>query len=1435
MGILYGVVIFAVLLILQMDQSRGLSLLSPGQHLLLFLLMGLVAWGAAKRPRREGSPFRPLLLLGLLLGCLLSGLGLASHLAMGRLHETWLPAARARLEAPRQEIRAAFRQFALRLAGLPSTWNGGRVPEANRSTRFRRLRELADTRGDAADRFGWTLWTKDRPDSWAGRTMASLAPEEIPGPEGLRIVQRGAAFVLVSTRRLPAGFILQGEYLLQSPLEKQPYLPLPALEEARRDERVSLRLPPLQGAGLRDDAAPGALTEDERWEEPPRGPAVLTFPLRDASGRPLMVVTIQDRREEGVRERIVHRTQALGLGISFLFLLASASLLLRRAPRASFAGAWLLGSSLFLWGARLLPLGFHDVFHGIALFDPELFASGLAWDLLKSPGDIFLTALFLATSLGVYDRWVATRSLRPTARRLLIGIQLVGLLLLAIFLLRMAWDAPRDARFDLLKVEFSASDAPRLLVQGSLFLLFFSWVTAARTLSRLLRSSRDRESAGRPLPFPAAARLYGWVAAAVLLYLPVVAVSTTQQREEFFLRKLLKRVESHQKERRDALWAALRTLHDSGEVGEVLRRYGPGSWEGASYEIWAAARLDEIGLSSSLRVFSGDGVLLGRFALNLPSRWESRYPPSSDQASVRSFLTPAGTSRKRVLVGETARRGPSGEILRFQIHLLDEYESLPFLRADYLYVQLFPRPRTQDTNPELLGSEPLVAAYDPEGRSLYSSLDQGPDLPPAATALAPRQARWETVRGGENTYRVLFKRLEDRLVAVGFILPSRMEQIGAFVRATLLGFLASAALALLLRLAAPATGPPGRHQGPFFRRLVALILAASLIPLLLLSFFLHRFVMREINEDIRTEGLASLGVARRVVKDYLTARPGAEEARVDDDVVFWLSQVVRQDLNLYSGELLSATSAREVYSSGLLPLRLDPRVYERLVLKGEAYALGEERMGGLSYQTVSAPVSPAEGTQDILSLPLAEKRQEILRKRADVEEAILIVTVGMLLLLTVLAHFLARRVSEPVVALAAASRRIEAGDFDAEVRVPARDEPALLIESFNRMAASLRRQREDLRRRSDYIEKILLNATTGVISLDPSGRLVTMNPAARLLLGLPGTSHEGKEFGAILEATPALAPLRRALEHSDARRERTWQIPLAGEGTPASLRVVSLPFRETPESPAGRILLLEDLTEAVRSSRLEAWAEMARRIAHEIKNPLTPIQLSADHLRRIHRSGDPRFDAVLEECLDTILNQVRSLRRIAAEFSDYARIPQVRKERLSTPGLVNQVLAPYRAAPPPGIRLESSVVPGTPDLFVDPALTRGALVNLIQNALEAMPEGGLLGVSAERGPRPAGEGAGEVRICISDSGPGMDPATLARLFEPYFSTKETGTGLGLSIVRKTVEEQGGRVAIESSPASGTRVILDLPAAPEIGPESAPSAPGTGQPAGPPAL
>jgi nitrogen fixation/metabolism regulation signal transduction histidine kinase len=222
-----------------------------------------------------------------------------------------------------------------------------------------------------------------------------------------------------------------------------------------------------------------------------------------------------------------------------------------------------------------------------------------------------------------------------------------------------------------------------------------------------------------------------------------------------------------------------------------------------------------------------------------------------------------------------------------------------------------------------------------------------------------------------------------------------------------------------------------------------------------------------------------------------------------------------------------------------------------------------------------------------------------------------------------------------------------------------------------------------------------------------------------------------------------------------------------------------------------------------RTHRLEAWAEMARQVAHEIKNPLTPIQLSAEHLRRVHADRGKPMGAVLESCVTSILGQVRLLRQISSEFSSFASAPTARPGPVDLPDLVAEVVDPYRTGLAGRIDVDNQVAPPLPRVFVDRTLIARALSNIVENALHAMPGNGALRLTAEAG-------TDDVLLRVSDTGVGMDEEALALVFEPYFSTKATGTGLGLPIARRNVELSGGEIEVNSKSGTGTTVTLRLP-------------------------
>ncbi|HKQ63013.1 MAG TPA: ATP-binding protein, partial [Candidatus Polarisedimenticolaceae bacterium] len=284
-----------------------------------------------------------------------------------------------------------------------------------------------------------------------------------------------------------------------------------------------------------------------------------------------------------------------------------------------------------------------------------------------------------------------------------------------------------------------------------------------------------------------------------------------------------------------------------------------------------------------------------------------------------------------------------------------------------------------------------------------------------------------------------------------------------------------------------------------------------------------------------------------------------------------------------------------------------------------------------------------------------------------------------------------------------------------------------------------------------------------------------------------------------------LAPLGAALRGTALHPGEARDVDIPRAGNPQRLRLVQLDLPDPEGGPAGRLLLLDDVTELMRSNQLAAWAEMARSIAHEIKNPLTPIQLSTEHLKRLLRDRHLLPHAELDACLETVIKQVQALRQIAGEFSAYAKLPALAPQPTDPVEFMRETLRAYTAAAPAGVSIVERYAPAAA-VAIDRRVLARAVVNLVENALQAMPEGGTLTVDVA----PL-DGGRQVALSVADTGTGLDPEVARRLFEPYFSTKSGGTGLGLAIARRAVEAHGGEIEAQATPGGGTVFRIKLPA------------------------
>jgi two-component system nitrogen regulation sensor histidine kinase NtrY len=414
---------------------------------------------------------------------------------------------------------------------------------------------------------------------------------------------------------------------------------------------------------------------------------------------------------------------------------------------------------------------------------------------------------------------------------------------------------------------------------------------------------------------------------------------------------------------------------------------------------------------------------------------------------------------------------------------------------------------------------------------------------------------------------------------------------------------------------------------------------------------------------------------------------------------------------------------------------------------------------------------------------------------------------------------IAKELSSPIQALAEGAARVGKGDLSVRLEDSSHDELGFLVQSFNRMAEDLAASQEDVKAANEqlgrqnreldehgrYMAAVLNNITAGVISLDASGRVTTVNRAVEKMLALDGRRLVGQDPLTLLRGEHSQIMrdmLARLRSNPFSHWQRQLAIPVAGRE--ATFLVTVVPLKNEEGRVDGYVAVVEDITELEKMQRLAAWREVARRIAHEIKNPLTPIKLSAQRLQR--KFAAQVGDTVFDECTEMIVRQVESMQQMVTEFSAYAKLPEV----VARPGflapLLEEVATLFRNSHP-GIAWDVDIAPGLPEIRLDPEGLRRVFLNILTNAVEALEglPGPAVRIAAALDPK-----AGAVRVEVRDNGPGLTPEERSRMFEPYFSSKKGGTGLGLTIVKSIVNDHQGFIRVLPNQPTGTVLVVELP-------------------------
>ena len=408
---------------------------------------------------------------------------------------------------------------------------------------------------------------------------------------------------------------------------------------------------------------------------------------------------------------------------------------------------------------------------------------------------------------------------------------------------------------------------------------------------------------------------------------------------------------------------------------------------------------------------------------------------------------------------------------------------------------------------------------------------------------------------------------------------------------------------------------------------------------------------------------------------------------------------------------------------------------------------------------------------------------------------------------------LARGITVPIEKLAQATREVSRGNLDVKVEDPASDEIGTLIDSFNQMIfdlktgqASIAQKTFELEGRKRYIETVLDNINTGVLALDAKGAITTMNPSAREMLGLADKDIVGKSARDILGSSKYTELLRNIDWGMRNRYKLADREVTITDGQVTHLALALSPLKQTDGEFSGLIVVLDDLTQLIKAQKIAAWKEVAQRVAHEIKNPLTPIQLSAERIIKNLQRSEPGHREIIEEGARTIIQEAGTIKSLVDEFSNFARMPKVDLRSADIHEILDQTLALFKGIFT-DIEFEVAYAPEVPaPVRADPDQMKRAIINILDNAIDAMNKKGKIQVRTAFDP-----GSRQVNIEITDSGPGIGADDKPKLFLPHYSTKKKGMGLGLAIVNQIIRDHDGSVDIENAKPHGAKFTIRIPA------------------------
>lgn len=1110
----------------------------------------------------------------------------------------------------------------------------------------------------------------------------------------------------------------------------------------------------------------------------PVGAGFHRFDVPDVRGHPLLSAAID---VQGINlTRLRWRTRAMGLvfGLLGLVVLTAGARMLLGSGDSNYyrnlllaAGAAALARVCFWVGS---PAGLYDV----SAFSGEAYRSILWPWMIRTPVDLILTsalfAVIAALSAAAVNRWrygVRPGRLPDDGRIVLVSRHCGSMLFVGVLLFGqqvLLRDAVDGAAIDLLHTALQPFDSARILLQLALVLWSAATVWTVGAVIRRGASPRPREGRQKYMEGITLTWLIpllvlvgvGWVpfwpsllitcmglalglqwrrvmtwfrhtdplarmaAVLVAVLLPTLPLYLTlSELADEARRGLIERDYAVQiSERTDVLREQLlaRTQVQVDAIADLATVVVPARDAtedeldtDRAFSIWRRTALAESRLSSAVELYGPDGSLNSRFALNLPDYAvaTSRLTESKcEWGEVFGHVAPFGSKERRLLHAERGlcQRRPDGALSpagAVVVHVAQlDYESLPFISARSPYTELF-----QGVGRAPVAGEPghavelVIYGWGLQPTYISGRTAWGIDEDLFGRIYATRSGFWTRLTKDSALYDVLITNDRSGIYALGYPIHTGFDHLLHLSEISILVIVVFA----LLMVGVLGTGllvPSLRSilavrevRARFALKLQLWFVGVATVPVIVVALLIQGYFAEQLRADVEAGAARTAAVARSFIEESVVLqRPeGQEVSPFTDDLLIRISQVVGQGINIFDGPRLVSTSERDLYASGLLPIRTPDMVYRAIAIDQLPSFVGEDTIGSRRYQLAAAPVR-AGGREVILTVPLASRQQEIEGQIDELNRRVLGFGLFFATVVGYIGWVIARSIANPVRRLTRGTSRIARGEF-----------------------------RGSVSRRAELLQ-----------------RRVTDRSADELEILESGFNKMAGELDA----------QRRQLE---------------------------------------------------RTHRLEAWTEMARQVAHEIKNPLTPVQLNAEHLLRVHGDRGSPLSPVLQGCVENILRQVRILRHIASEFSSYSSSPVADRVPTSLRDLLEEVVEPYRVGLEGRVAIDIIAPHDLPKVNLDRILMQRAISNIVENALHAMPDEGSLLVSVSRQNF-------ELELVIADTGVGLEPDALSRIFEPYFSTKVSGTGLGMAIAKRNVELNGGKIAVASQRGKGTVVTIALP-------------------------